>query len=233
MMSYDWMAALALLALVIVITVLGKWLAFKVPALAKAREQNFAADEPKIAQSKYPPIIAATRKIGLTANLLFFIAIAPFFVTLKTQPLAQVLIGIVIILMVYDFFYYLTHRFIFHGKSFMRQVHALHHQARKPTFIDAFYVHPLETFIGISLFMGTIALLGLFIGPFNIVTVAIPFVVFQQLNIVNHTHVDLDYFPFRTLSWISAKHAVHHEDMHKGNYATITLLYDKLFGTLD
>jgi sterol desaturase/sphingolipid hydroxylase (fatty acid hydroxylase superfamily) len=27
-------------------------------------------------------------------------------------------------------------------------------------------------------------------------------------------------------------HAVHHEKMRKGNYVTITLLYDKLFGTL-
>ena len=43
----------------------------------------------------------------------------------------------------------------------------------------------------------------------------------------------LPYFPFRTLSWITAKHHVHHENMHKGNYATITLFYDKLFGTFD
>ena len=40
-------------------------------------------------------------------------------------------------------------------------------------------------------------------------------------------------FPYRILTWISTKHAVHHENMRKGNYATITLLYDKLFGTLE
>lgn len=232
-MHYDWQASLALLALGIAITVVGKWLVFKIPALARARELNFAADEPKIATEKYPPIIASTRKIGLLSNLLFFIAIAPFFVTLSPQPVFDIVLGIVTILMVYDFFYYLTHRFVFHGQSFMRQVHALHHQARNPTHIDAYYVHPLETFIGIALFMGTIALLGVFMGPFHIVTVVIPYVIFQQLNIVNHTHVELDYFPFKTLSWITARHAVHHENMHKGNYATITLLYDKLFGTLD
>ncbi len=232
-MNYDWQAALALLILAIIITLIGKWLAFKIPALAKARELNLEADKAKIATAKYPPIIAATKKIGLTSNLFFFIAIAPFFVTLSAQPISEILLGIVTILMVYDFFYYLTHRFIFHGESFMRKVHALHHQARNPTYIDAYYVHPLETFIGISLFMGTVALLGLFMGPFNIVTVLIPYVIFQQLNIVNHTHIELDYFPFKTLSWITAKHSVHHENMHKGNYATITLLYDKLFGTLD
>lgn len=232
-MQYEWQASIALLVLAIVITKLGKWLVFSVSALKQAREENFAADETKIATDKYPPIIAATRKIGLTSNLLFFIAIAPFFVTLAPQSIGEVLLGIVTILMVYDFFYYLTHRFVFHGQSFMRQVHALHHQARNPTHIDAYYVHPLETFIGIALFMGTIALLGYFMGPFNIVTVAIPYVIFQQLNIINHTHIELDAFPFKTLTWITAKHAVHHENMHKGNYATITLLYDKLFGTLD
>lgn len=232
-MHYDWQASLALLALAIVITKVGKWLAFKVPALARERELNFAADQPKIAMEKYPPIIAATRKIGLLSNLLFFVVIAPFFVSLQSQSVVTVVVGIVTILMVYDFFYYLTHRFIFHGHSFMRQVHALHHQARNPTHIDAYYVHPLETFIGISLFMGTIALLGAVMGPFTIVTVAIPYVIFQQLNIVNHTHIELDRFPYKTLHWITAKHTVHHENMHKGNYATITLLYDKLFGTLD
>lgn len=232
-MYYDWQASLALLALAIILTKAGKWLAFSIPALAKARALNLEADKAKIATDKYPPIIAATRKIGLLTNLLFFAVIAPFFLTLSTQPVSEVLLGIVAILMVYDFFYYLTHRFVFHGQSFMRQVHALHHQARKPTHIDAYYVHPLETFIGITLFMGTIALLGGVMGPFHIVTVAIPYVIFQQLNIVNHTHVELDNSPFKTLSWITAKHAVHHENMQKGNYATITLLYDKLFGTLD
>ena len=232
-MHYDWQASLALLALAIILTKIGKWLAFSIPALAKARALNLDADKAKIATEKYPPIIAATRKIGLVTNLLFFVAIAPFFLTLSAQPVSEILLGIVVILMVYDFFYYLTHRFVFHGQSFMRQVHALHHQARNPTHIDAYYVHPLETFIGITLFMGTIALLGFFMGPFHIVTVAIPYVIFQQLNIVNHTHVDLDKSPFKTLSWITAKHAIHHENMQKGNYATITLLYDKLFGTFD
>ena len=232
-MQYDWQAALALLVLAIVIIKIGKWMTFSVPALVKERELNLTADRSKIAMGKYPPIIAATRKIGLATNLIFFIAIAPFFLTLSPQPIVEILVGIVTILMVYDFFYYLTHRFIFHGQSFMRQVHALHHQARNPTHIDAYYVHPLETFIGISLFMGTIALLGFFIGPFQVVTVAIPYVIFQQLNIVNHTHIELNKFPFKTLNWITAKHTVHHENMQKGNYATITLLYDKLFGTFE
>jgi sterol desaturase/sphingolipid hydroxylase (fatty acid hydroxylase superfamily) len=112
-------------------------------------------------------------------------------------------------------------------------VHAVHHQARNPTYIDAHYVHPMETFIGLGLFFLCIALLAVLLGPFHVVTVVLTYVLYTQLNIINHTLVELPYFPFRTLTWITAKHHVHHENMHKGNYATITLFYDRLFGTLD
>jgi sterol desaturase/sphingolipid hydroxylase (fatty acid hydroxylase superfamily) len=115
----------------------------------------------------------------------------------------------------------------------MRQVHALHHQARTPTYLDAHYVHPLETFVGLALYFGSIAVLAPLLGPYHVVTVILTFVIFTQINIINHTHVDLDYFPFKTLTWITRKHHVHHENMHMGNYATITLFYDKIFGTLD
>ena len=81
--------------------------------------------------------------------------------------------------------------------------------------------------------MATVVALSVIMGPFNIITIVTTFVLYYQLNQINHTYVNLPYFPFKTLSWITAKHHVHHENMHKGNYATITLLYDKLFGTLD
>ena len=135
--------------------------------------------------------------------------------------------------MFYDFFYYVVHRWWFHGNGAMRKIHAVHHQARSPTFVDAFYVHPLETFIGLAMFITTIAVLAALLGPFHVATITICFVIYVQINTINHTFVDLPYPPFKTLSWITAKHHVHHLNMHKGNYASITLLFDKLFGTLD
>ena len=186
----------------------------------------------KKAKAKYPPVIKSTRMIGLYTNLVFFALVVPFIVTVDNTPLWEVLLDLVAILMVYDFFYYLTHRFLFHGQGYFRQVHALHHQARTPTQIDAFYVHPLETFIGIALFMGSAALLGLVLGPFHVATLAVAILVFSNLNVINHCHIRMDSFPGKTLSWISVKHANHHKDMQQGNYATITLLYDKLFRTL-
>jgi sterol desaturase/sphingolipid hydroxylase (fatty acid hydroxylase superfamily) len=232
-LTYNWQAALAFFVLMVVLTRLGYALAFRVPALQRMKELNHEEDVKKKALEKYPPIIRQNFKVGKYTNFAFWIVVLPWFVTLEIPPLWQILWHCFVILMVYDFFYYLTHRFWFHGNGFMRQVHALHHQARSPTYIDAHYVHPLETFTGLFLFVMTIPLLALFMGPFDFITVAVTFLVFTQLNIINHTHVDLDYFPFRTLSWITRKHHAHHENMHKGNYATITLLYDRLFGTFE
>lgn len=235
---YHWQAALVVLVAIIAITKVGKWLAFRVPELQRMRELNLEEDKKKKAKEKYPPVMKASRNIGAFTNLAFFVLALPFCVTFAFQSsgwasAGWVLLDSVLILMVYDFFYYLCHRFWFHGNGWMRKIHAVHHQARNPTHIDAYYVHPVETFVGISLYLGTLAALAALLGPFNAVSVIITYVVFTQLNIINHTFVELPRFPFRTLSWITAKHHVHHENMHKGNYATITLLYDKLFGTLD
>lgn len=233
-MTYDWLATLCFLIPLILIVVVGRKLAFSIPDLKRMQQHNRAEDKKRKAKEKYPPLIKTNNKIGLVTNLIFFIAILPFFITLQNQSPLKVLANVVMILMVYDFFYYLMHRFLFHGKGFFRRIHAVHHQARSPiTHIDAFYVHPVETFMGIALFMSTIVGLGFYFGAFHVVTITLAFLVFTQLNTINHTYIDLPHFPFKTLSWITAKHAVHHEGMQKGNYATITLLFDKMFGTLD
>ena len=69
--------------------------------------------------------------------------------------------------------------------------------------------------------------------PFHVATIVITMVIYTQLNQVNHCLINLEGFPWRSLNWIAMKHDAHHLDMHKGNYATITLLYDWMFGTLE
>jgi sterol desaturase/sphingolipid hydroxylase (fatty acid hydroxylase superfamily) len=112
-------------------------------------------------------------------------------------------------------------------------VHGVHHQARDPSWIDSHYVHPVEIAIGLWLFFGTVLGYSLVAGPAHVASIAVCFVTFHEINQLNHTHFNLPHFPFKTLNWIVAKHHVHHENMRKGNYATITLFYDFVFGTLD
>ena len=236
---YDWKAGIALIVMVVALGKLGRWIVFKVPAFQRVREQNRALDKERLGRDKYPPMIKRSIRAGMWTNLAFFFVMAPLVVSFEPRPLWRGLFDIVLILMVYDFFYYLTHRFLFHAAHdsrfavlrFFRRVHAVHHQARDPSHIDAFYVHPVETTIGQLLFHFTVLGLGLAVGGFHVVSVAIASLVYIQLNTFNHVKFELP--GYKVLNWISFKHHVHHIDMQKGNYATITLLYDKLFGTLD
>ena len=236
---YDWKAGIALIVMVVALGKLGRWIVFKVPAFQRVREQNRALDKERLGRDKYPPMIKRSIRAGMWTNLAFFFVMAPLVMSFEPRPLWRGLFDIVLILMVYDFFYYLTHRFLFHAAHdsrfailrFFRRVHAVHHQARDPSHIDAFYVHPVETTIGQLLFHFTVLGLGVALGGFHVVSVAIASVVYIQLNTFNHVKFELP--GYKLLNWISFKHHVHHIDMQKGNYATITLLYDKLFGTLD
>jgi len=231
-MTYNWSAGLVLFVATVLITKVGRLLVFRHPALQRMRVLNAEMDAPKREMKRYPPLLHASARVGLVMNIAFFSLAAPFVVDLAWRPLWQYAIEILSILMVFDFFYYLTHRFLFHGNS-LRKIHAVHHQVRRPTHIDALYVHPTETAIGLFLYMGTALLLPAFFGPFSAISLAIATVVFTQVNIINHTYLDLPYFPFKTLDYMTTKHHKHHENMDMGNYATLTMAYDYLFGTLD
>jgi len=231
--SYDWMAALAFISTLTVLTGVGKLLVFRVPALRRMQELNHAADERKLARGRFREAVESSNRAGLLTNAVFFATILPLSVSLSPRPLWRNGADVVAVLMIFDFFYYLTHRFLFHGRL-LHKVHALHHQARTPTYVDALYVHPLETSIGLLLFLGSIPLVAFLNGgPLNAFAMAVATLIFTQLNTINHTFVDLPYFPFKTIDWITSIHAAHHVDMTRGNFATLTMLYDWLFGTLE
>ncbi|GAB3279662.1 sterol desaturase family protein [Parahaliea aestuarii] len=236
-LEYNWQAALLTFLILGACIALAQRLAFMVPAIARTRQVNRDENQRKWRElaRKYHHRVKPAQKIGLSVNLGFYIVILPFFVTLSAQPLWRIALDVVLILMVYDLFYYGVHRFLFHGKGYFRRVHAVHHQARsRVTSIDSYLLHPWEIVIGTGLYFATIVLLGVLgLSPFHVATIVISNFIYTQLNQVNHCRIDLDGFPFRTVNWIAMKHDAHHLDMHRGNYATITLLYDKLFGTIE
>ena len=232
-MNYDWMAAVVFLSTLYLLTSMGRFLAFKIPALQRMRELNLEGDRKKMSRKSFREAVKVNNRAGLITNMVFFVAILPLCVNLEPRPIWRHVVDIVAVLMCFDFLYYLTHRFLFHGKP-LRKIHALHHQVRQPIHIDALFVHPLETTIGLVLFLGSIPLLAAFAGgPLSAFSAAIAMLVFTQVNLINHTYVNLPYFPFKTLDSITSIHAAHHVDMNHGNFATLTMLYDWLFGTLE
>jgi sterol desaturase/sphingolipid hydroxylase (fatty acid hydroxylase superfamily) len=236
-LSYDWMAGLLTMGLIIGLTLIGQKIAFSIPAIARTRELNNAQNKDKWRNkaSKYHHRVKSSQKIGAGFTLVFYFLVQPFIVSLDAQPVWKILLDVFLILMIYDFFYYLTHRFLFHGQGYLRRVHAVHHQARsRISSIDSHLLHPTEIFIGIALFYVVTVVYALIAGqPFNFATIVITSLIYTQINQINHCRIDLDTFPWKTLNWIAIRHDAHHIDMHKGNYATITLLYDRLFGTLE
>ncbi|MCB9663753.1 MAG: sterol desaturase family protein [Alphaproteobacteria bacterium] len=132
------------------------------------------------------------------------------------------------VLLIYDFLYYGMHRFLFHGWKPLIVVHAVHHTARNPRSIDSLVLHPVETVMGILLFLGTIAM----VGGIHLQSFAVAFVIYTSLNVVNHAGVVLPGPLFRPLASLTRKHDRHHHTMRSGNYSTLTPLPDLLFGTV-
>ena len=232
-MTYNWMAAVVFVLTLVVLTKAGRYLIFKVPAFQRTREMNREVDRVKLSRARFRQAVKVNNRAGLITNVVFYITVLPFFVSFETSPFWVYLVEIVAILMIFDFFYYLVHRFLFHGKL-LRKVHSLHHQARTPTHMDALYVHPLETTIGLALFLSAIPLVAVMTGgPLNFFPVAVATLIFTHLNTLNHVWVNLPYFPFKTVDFITSVHAAHHVDMDSGNYSTLTMLYDWALGTFE
>jgi len=232
-MSYDWLAALIFLGALILMTMVLRFLIFKVPELQRMRKLNHEADRLKLSRKRFKEAVKVNNRAGLITNVVFYIAVLPFCVSLEPRPLWRHAVDIVAVLLVFDFFYYWVHRSLFHGRT-LQKVHSLHHQARTPTYVDALYVHPVETTIGLILFLGSIPLVAAFAGaPLSAWSMAVATLIFTQLNTLNHCYVNLPYFPFKTIDYITGVHAAHHVDMSHGNYATLTMFYDKIFGTYE
>ena len=234
---FNILAAMLALAAIAGITIIGKRVLFAVPVLGEMRAQNKEKDKPKWKMEKYPPVVRATQRVGMYCNLTFFFVLLPFCITLQAQPAWKVLLDIVVILMFYDFFYYLTHRFLFHKEGFLggplMSVHAIHHRQHNPCRFDSGYLHPVETAIGMGLYAVSIFVLSRFLGGFHVVTIVLTWIAFTQINLHNHDLWEEDRFPFRYLAYASKMHHNHHTRFTGGNFATITVLYDWMFGTLD
>lgn len=232
----EWLLSLYVAIGALAIFFVGRYLLLLSPAMRQTRELNQEAARERVKRSYYPPIQKRSKFWGLMTQLVVFLLVIPFSVTLAPQPWWEILLDIFIILMVYDFFYYLVHRFLFHDGPLgapLKWVHAVHHQMKNPCRKDSAYLHPIETCLGIALYAATIGVLAIIMGEFHIVSTIVTFVAFSAINQHNHDLMEVDRFPFRYLKYMSDMHHVHHARFIGGNFATISLFYDWLFGTYD
>jgi len=203
------------------------------PEIKEMRELNQRVAEQR--KKEWPDYVEVQR-YGLWALpflLLYIFGVFPFFLTAESQPWWQIPLDAFAVLMVYDLIYYVTHRFVFHGSGPLVWMHAVHHRQKNPCQKDAAYIHPLESIIGLGLLAVSVASVGLVLGDFHITTMLIVMVIFGLINGQNHSLFEVNHFPFKYMHYISKMHHVHHLRFGAGNFATISLLYDWLFGTYD
>ena len=134
-----------------------------------------------------------------------------------------------LILLVYDFLYYFLHRFAFHQWGWLKKVHTVHHLVRHPTAFDSLYLHPVETTLGLVLLFGCIALFG----PVSLLSFGLTITAHSLINVIVHSGLDVPVFGFRIAGFLARKHDLHHTSMRGGNFASITPVWDKLFGTAE
>lgn len=237
--NYQWQLSLVAMVAVLAIPLLLKYLILLVPTLKRTRQLNKDVAAKQVAKSYYNPIQTRSKIWGLTATLLIFALIMPFSITAESQPWWQIPLDAFILLMFYDFFYYMTHRFLFHdggyGPGPLIKVHSVHHQQKNPCRMDSNYLNPIETCMGLGLYGASIGALAMLMGDFHIVTIIFTWIAFSEINQHNHDRMDegADRFPFKYLHHMAFMHHVHHARFTAGNYATISLFYDWLFGTYD
>lgn len=233
---YQWLLSLYAAVGIMALTFIGKRVLLLIPAIKQTRALNKRAAEERNTRSFYPRVQKRVRVWGLLTDLAIFVLVLPFCLTLEAQPWWKIVLDVFVILMVYDFFYYLTHRFLFHDGplgGLLIWVHAVHHQQRNPCRMDSSYLHPLEPVLGLALYAVSIAVLAAFMGSFHVATIVITWIAFSEINLHNHDLMEVDRFPYRYVKYMSFMHHVHHARFTAGNFATISLFYDWLFGTYD
>jgi sterol desaturase/sphingolipid hydroxylase (fatty acid hydroxylase superfamily) len=144
----------------------------------------------------------------------------------EPASLGRSALQVVAILALYDVLYYLMHRYLFHGWSVLRRIHAVHHRVRYPTTVDSLFLHPFEGFLGLGLLTFCVWV----VGPVHVYAFGACFFVYSWVNIIIHAGVAL---PIPYLGLVARKHAIHHVDMRSGNYASLSPLPDLVFGTAE
>ena len=212
--NYQWKLSLLALVGIVAGTLASGRLFALIPTVGAAVRLNAETLAAKMAKPNYAANQKWNRKWALSFQVVIFGAILPYCLTAGTHHWTIMLRDIVVILMAYDFVYYLTHRFLFHDSGFLggplKWMHAIHHRQHNPCRWDSSYIHPLEVAIGLGLYVATVAVLSVVMGRFDVPTVILTFIAFSQINLHNHNLWTEDSYPWRYLAFLSRMHHNHH-----------------------
>lgn len=236
--AYNWqLAFLALVPILFLARIVSFFSRRLSPVLREEFDRDIAAFQKKMENERY----AKNQKKYLLQSLLIYLGsfsvTVPFAITIAFQPWWQILISSFIILMAYDFLYYLFHRFVLHDSRLFKgplvKIHGIHHRERHPVANDVAHVHWFEVALVQLLFVIVYWLYMYFFGSVHIVTVLITWILSQELHRHNHSRWYKDGGPFKYAKYVADLHRAHHIRFNGGNFGVMSPLFDWLFGTLD
>lgn len=139
-------------------------------------------------------------------------------------------LSIPIAVIIHDFYFYWTHRFM-HLPGVFERVHKVHHLSTNPSPLSAFAFHPIEAVIE----AGAVVLIVLLI-PIHPIALAITMLYSILTNVMGHMGYELlprGMAANPWLNWINTatSHNQHHRT-YTSNYGLYSLVWDRLFGTL-
>jgi sterol desaturase/sphingolipid hydroxylase (fatty acid hydroxylase superfamily) len=140
-------------------------------------------------------------------------------------------IGIIpVMLLMYDLYFYLTHR-LMHDKRIFNVVHLVHHKSKYVSPLSALSMHPIEAIIN----HGYLVIL-LFLIPMH--TSHVYIWVATTILYTTYLHLGIELYTDKFLSskigkyiYTATAHSEHHTKF-KGNYGFYTLIWDKMFKTI-
>lgn len=140
-------------------------------------------------------------------------------------PIWYLCISPVVMLLLYETYYYWLHRAM-HIPGIYKIVHHAHHQSMHPTVFTSFCFHPLEAILQFLFF----PLLILFI-PVHYVVLLIVLMVMTCSAIINHSGVEIIHKKFLLNHFIGATHHDLHHTEFKTNFGLYFTWWDRLMKT--
>ena len=151
---------------------------------------------------------------------------------LDNISLGNLLLPIVPVFIIYDFFYTILH-WALHIQSIYGYIHKHHHRQKAPSRAnaDAVNVHPIEFFLGeYNHLLAIFIYCNLLSMKIHILALAIIFTLSPVLTGLNHTRFDSKVQIMGITLYDSKWHDVHHR-IPQSNYGQYTNFWDLVFGS--
>lgn len=135
------------------------------------------------------------------------------------------LISLVVLFLVHDLWFYLTHCLL-HHKLFFSRFHKIHHQSTNPTPWASLSFHPVEEILSFGFF----PLMALFF-PISFAALTCFYILMFFGNVTGHSGYELGKSMLFS-KWVgsSINHNLHHTKVNY-NFGLYTMIWDHMFGT--